>query len=152
MACLRVVRLLTATVALTVPTRGSSMRSVTRGGRPGTDVLGTLNRETTGCCKEVLLASPYSLPPDSGAEGDCAPPGEPAWADAASSSGAIPATSGGARMRGKPHALNLDRVAHSKSAPRQERHIWLFLLLQVLCHRLVGARQTLGNLDLRAPA
>jgi hypothetical protein len=61
------------------------MRNVTRGGRPGTAVLGTLRLLTTGC-GALALARPYSLPPDSGADGAWAPPSLPAWADEAKDS------------------------------------------------------------------
>ena len=55
----------------------------TRGGRPGTDVLGTVSFVTTGCGTMLLLAIPYSLPPDSGALGDCVPPAASGAVDSA---------------------------------------------------------------------
>jgi hypothetical protein len=84
-AGLRVERSLTATVASTVPTWDSSIRRLTRGRRPGMAALGTLKLVTTGCTSELALVTPYSLPPDSGADGDAVPPTEPACAEAANS-------------------------------------------------------------------
>jgi len=62
---------------------------VTRGGRPAIDVLGTRRLVTTGRLTALACETPYSLPPDSAAEGDCTPPLEFARAAGASVSASI---------------------------------------------------------------
>src|SRR6266480_3362644 len=68
----RVERSCTFTRTLTVATPRSSIRSATRGGRPGGALDGTLKRVTTGWAGAIR--TPYSLPPASGADGACAAP------------------------------------------------------------------------------
>ena len=58
----------------TVPTPLSSIRSVTRGGRPAGEVLGTLSRLTTGRrAVAARVETPYSMPPVSRADRACGP-------------------------------------------------------------------------------
>src|SRR5207249_10948686 len=83
---LRAERSITTTCTFTVRTPASSMRSVTRGGRPGAAVLGTLSSLMRGRRAEAArVIRPYPLPPASGAEGACTPPGFCAAASAGAS-------------------------------------------------------------------
>src|SRR5205823_3916031 len=167
----RVERSVTVTRTRTTGAPGSSMRSVTRGGRPATTVAGTLSSPTTGRWRDTrAVVTPYSLPPERASDGAWTvppvgafarppagadtPPGLLARASAAALQTSAQRRAAAATLR--PGSIPPYRQEQASSQAMQWREPQAcggrLCVLEARDERVVGAREALRDRHRGAPA